>query len=174
MRDYSLVFERPVDLEKVRLGDPLLVSGAAGFVPVKFIEGPYHEHDSVVETQNGELSLIRNDLLFEAPLAWVEDKPVYPGDTLYSTFDGTPFVIKAADKLTDPTLIAECGLRLSPAFLTRAKSETTREGWIAMDRLYGQGAPEEHADVRPRPHVFKTEADARKTYPDAIVVHVAW
>lgn len=172
MRDYSLVFSRPIDFKTARLGDPFLVAGSSGFVPVRFIEGPYHECDSVVETADGELSLAPNDVLFEAPLAWAEDMPVYPGDTLYSTFDGAPFVIKAADAMKDPTLISVCGLRLTPAFLTR--TPTKRDGYIALDRVYGTGAPEEHGDVSLRPHVFKTEEAARKTYPDAIVLRIVW
>ncbi len=91
-KDYSLL--RPFDLEAAKAGAPLFEIYMYGS-KVKtdeeigtYIAGPNNLNEYVISyPTNGYMTYIDSiKAVRMAPLAWVEGKPVYKGDTLYSHF----------------------------------------------------------------------------------------
>jgi len=93
-KDLSLL--RPFDLEKAKQGE-LTVSGC------KYISGPDTLGNIVFESKDGKYILAHPKYFVMAPLCWIEDKPLYKGDTLYcikTDMDSPVVVIKEIRKNT--------------------------------------------------------------------------
>lgn len=72
----------------------------------------------------GELALVTTAELVQAPICWVEGRPVYPGDTLFCKSNGEEYVIKEGD--------------IPPALTWKKKEKVFLEGTPLQkeDRVY--------------------------------------
>lgn len=84
-RDTSLL--REFDAKLAKSGEPICWYTGE---PLTFVAAAGEDGEHAVRATGGNLLLARPSALRMAPISWVADRPLYPGDTLYS---------RAADKL---------------------------------------------------------------------------
>ena len=128
--DYDLL--KPFNLEDALNGAELLSRDreTRAKEPLKLAAVCGPDGDYCVRDAAGNLYTARGSLLGMAPLAWVEDKPVYKGDVLYSKI--SPHYGKAAE-YHDGWLVLNTGsitYRSQVAAFTWTKPKRKREGWI--------------------------------------------
>lgn len=115
-KDYSLL--RPFDLEAAKHGEPICFSSGAKIT--RFIDGPDSVGDLVFVVPDGQFYFTREKEIRMAPLAWVEDRPVYRGDVLYNkvgqelTATGEKGGKLIASKFPDSILLEPDFLRWTP------------------------------------------------------------
>jgi len=76
---------REFDLEAAKRGEKL-VTVDFKYDEYEYVAGPNRNGRLVVSDDEGTFYIRVVGLFYMAPLAWVEDKPVYKGDVLYNTF----------------------------------------------------------------------------------------
>ncbi len=78
-KDYSLL--RPFDAEKAKAGEAICTDVGTVW---KYIDGPDHFGTIAVRLQDDTIGCSTAEYIRMAPLAWVDRKPVYVDDCLYS------------------------------------------------------------------------------------------
>lgn len=136
-QDKSLL--RPFDLEKAKSGDR--VCTYATTTALRHVAGPdaggRHVFE-IVSNESPSKGFLTNPQeephLRMLPLAWVEGKPVYAGDTVWNTRGSkSGILVSHFDKggYLAGTNPERGGTSMSrPDLLTWAKPKTTREGWV--------------------------------------------
>jgi len=94
-KDYSLL--RPFDLEKAKAGGAICYYQDG--THREFITGPDDHGYFVIKSQDGWFRFGKHEDYRMAPLAWVEGKPVYKGDVLYSHFFKETFEVTGIDRV---------------------------------------------------------------------------
>lgn len=89
-KDYSLL--RPFDLDAAKRGEPICFKDD-GQLATFLGESDQVENDICLRweetfgsVESGKCAMLGRNLISMAPLCWVEGKPVYKGDVLYSKF----------------------------------------------------------------------------------------
>ena len=140
-RDLSLL--RPMDASKLQPGDKVVHFQCD--CEVAFLAGPDSAgYFAAEDTKYGRIRLRSAQYYRMKPLAWVEGKPVYRGDSLY--LEGKPVVAcKPADEIGWMTCAD--GFHRNTKEMTWERPKVKREGWT---NIYGHMgsiyATEEAAD----------------------------
>lgn len=121
-KDYSLL--RAFNLEAAKRGEAICYHGIAQ--PFRFIDGPDASGNFVVDDA-GLFQLYQRSDLRLAPLCWVEGKPVYKGDVLY-TCDGVKLPAEGASRRGE--ILVSCGSNWNTDSLTWEQPKVKREGWV--------------------------------------------
>ena len=106
--NYDLL--RPFDLEASKPGAPAHLVGRN--IPLTYVAGPDSAGKYIFTVSDGRFARPEScdlERLRMAPLAWLEGRPVYKGDHLYSSFFGKMFVVGGVtssdgDYLTAPEI----------------------------------------------------------------------
>lgn len=109
-KDYSLL--RPFDLEAAKAGHEITNENGDARI---YVDGPDYMGQVCVKGCQGGLYIDPVGSLFMSPLCWVEGKPVYKGDVLYSKI--TSFRYEADGSENDE-------------FFTWTKPTVKRDGWV--------------------------------------------
>lgn len=158
-KDYSLL--RPFDLEAVKHGEK--ICNSEGDELWDYVAGPDAHGILCVEVKSAKSLLCNSGTSSRyfriAPLAWVEGKPVYRGDTVY-TKEGRAVVVKEMyhdHALTDGEWVVSC------EYATWQKPKTKREGWM---NLYESGEN----------YVYPTKlrADSQATFARIGCIRIEW
>lgn len=89
-KDYSLL--RQFDLEAAKRGEAICTDDLDN---VQYIAGPDEYSNVVLKT--GPYFVLQRHRLRMSPLCWVEGRPVYKGDVLYSDKHGKGVIVEATD-----------------------------------------------------------------------------
>lgn len=171
-KDYSLL--RPFDLESAKTCGSLIDLDDD---ECKFIAGPHPVTGEVVVEFAGACGFktCRAHEIRMAPLAWVEGKPVYKGDVLYSSF----FARHPSDKdnITGKFIVGGFGddgqffraedkhFRTKLESCTWTQPKVKREGWLNLYHGWEVGTR-----VRPT----REMADAVATANRIACIHIEW
>lgn len=164
--NYELL--RPFDLEAAKAGAKITDTRTEYTLIAE--AGP--DGDMAVRDPDGNLFVMHLSDARMAPLAWVEDKPVYPGDVLYwseiTSYPKSRFTV-GSERLvggmlagrsdrTDGTTFEFGGMY--PYDLTWDKPPVKREGWINLYPKTGssQGRPVAGGQIHPTKAVADKEA----------------
>lgn len=167
---------RPADLSRHDLGDPLLLKISDDkFEHVTFLEGAEEPDDPtcVVEDVAGLWHVRPASMIYEEPIAMVDDFPVYCRDTLFVLATGEKVIVIDFEP-DNGWFLTSGGDTVDADVLTVKMPEMPKVGYIALDSVYGYAPPEVVAGVSCREHVFVSEAMARKIHPHAEIVKIAW
>ena len=101
---------RPFDLEAAKAGAPVQILGRAP--KLTYVAGPDSAGKYIFTVPDGRFTRPEGcevEKLRMAPLAWVEGRPLYKGDRLYSSFFDKMFVVggvtsSGSDYLTAPEI----------------------------------------------------------------------
>lgn len=105
--DYSLL--RPFDLEKAKQGAEIYLKGYGSGM---FIIGPNEKNEIVLDIEQhgfivvGGLCIDEISDVYMKPLCWLEGKPVYKGDELWSKVKGLEDWNYIVDKYVDGSIVA--------------------------------------------------------------------
>lgn len=150
-KDYSLL--RPFDLEAAKRGEKIiLMCGEPWPHNVKFCGASSNGKVVLIEFDDLSAGERYSHQLRMPPLAWVEGRPVYRGDTIYTT-EGRAVVVNNTYReyaVTDGEWVVECRAA------TWQKPKTKREGWVNVYPNLGC------VNI----HKTKNEADACATFGD--------
>lgn len=125
-RDYSLL--RPFDLEAAKAGEQPISKGKV----VRYVAGPDCTDRVCCENQNGFYFIPKRNL-YAAPLAWVEERPVYKGDVLY--VDGAPIEVTGGK---DGEILSNLW-SFDTKYLTWQKPKVKKSGWVNIYPSFGSG-----------------------------------
>lgn len=141
--DYSKL--RPFDLEAAKRGERIVIVETQAIVERTFVTGPDDHGYFVVKTGDGWFRFGKDADYRMAPLAWVEGKPVYKGDVLYSDKHGKGEIVEDLRFVGGAAIKFEgTGISLdAPYFatgLTWNPPKVKREGWVNVYQSFGGGA----------------------------------
>ena len=167
-------------LHRLEIGNDLVgkkVICMDNMVTYTFVAAAGPDGSHAIRDQNGNIWTEKSDNLRMAPLCWVECKPVYPGDLLF-TSAGTQVVADYSESnpLCDNALYDSVGRWSNPKELSwkKPKKKKKMEGWINI-HLDPLTASCHNAFIS---HSFKTKelADdhADKHGPRIKCVHIEW
>lgn len=164
--NYELL--RPFDLEAAKAGAKI-TDGAFTF---SFVAEAGDDGNMAVRFDWGNIALLPVDRARMVPLAWVEGKPVYPGDVLYwndtSSAPGSKFtaenrpsvssLVMGSSTTTTGATYTDGGMYA--AQLTWNKSKVRKEGWINVYPKNGssKGKPVTGGQIHPTKAVADKEA----------------
>lgn len=94
--DFSLL--RPFDIAAAKDGEPVCWD-TGDYFSGRYLAGPDRSGEVAFEDNEGDLYLRNASKYRMAPLCWIEGKPVYKGDVLYSKFFGGTFEATGLDHL---------------------------------------------------------------------------
>lgn len=94
-KDYSLL--RPFDIEAAKAGEKICYGEDGDYKSVTFIAEAGPDGDHSIRDHNGNCYTEPSYGLRMAPLCWVEGKPVYKGDVLYSDKHGKGVIVDASN-----------------------------------------------------------------------------
>lgn len=168
--DYTLL--RPFDLEAAKAGEALI--NPEDGTECLYVAGPHPITQEIVVDFNspygfdfGEASDFRM-----APLCWVEGRPVYKGDVLYSAFlEGSPK--RTVTGIDDDGILSteERGLNTcDPEDLTWTPPKVKREGWV---NVYPKPTEELVASVS-HAHASKEKADSLAASGRIACIRIEW
>lgn len=163
-KDYSLL--RPFDLEAAERGEPTCWDD--GSVAEFVAYGADGRH--CFRLEDDVLALHFADSIRMAPLAWIEGRPVYKDDVLYSCVSGVRYVA-SSDGAIPPKGMTLKWDNYTEGVLTWTAPTVKREGWI---NLYPGGDGFAHAACASHPYRSKQEADARAGEGRLACVRVEW
>jgi len=153
-KDYSLL--RQFDLEAAKRGERLQTKYGD---EREFVGGHSADGTVCVAGKSGQYYLEHPSELRISPLAWVEGRPVYRGDTVYTT-EGRAVVVSNTYReyaVTDGQWVVEC------CSATWTKPKQKREGWV---NIYP------HSDA----FYYDTKEEADKLASDYRIAccHIEW
>ena len=155
-RDLTLL--RPMDASKLQPGDKVL--HFQGDRETTFIDGPDDRGYFCVRNEQGRCSIRRAEWYRMKPLAWVEGRPVYHGDTLY--FEGKQ--VTACDPADNVGwMTCRDGFHRDTKKMTWEKPKVKKEGWI---NIYG--------DKGMCVHPTKEQAEKNKSEGVKACVKIHW
>lgn len=160
---------RQFDIEAAKRGD--MLCNLTGDVGWKYVAGP--DCDGKIVTIHIETGLLIGPYLPKefrmAPLAMVEDKPVYSGDVLYSKYK--PSSPLSVDGLVDKDLLAlkpsdaEHLCHVSVQWLSWTPQKVKKQGWInicAVSNVSGSTTWRINGRVTRNCDIFADEQSAKK------------
>lgn len=170
--NYNLL--RPLNREAVEAGEPVcwVNDGTqlfeASMSKAGRISGKWNKNDIYEESWN----VIDSANCFRMrPLTWVEGKPVYKGDILYSKVNiGEARIVERVDE--NNRLFASNTTSHGPATEEYFTWEKPKEvvGWVVIKES-DQVCATLYADkVTALKYLYKTEAEARTFHPDALAI----
>jgi hypothetical protein len=173
-KDYSLL--RPFNLEAAKRNEPfcskLRYLQERDNSPLTFISGPDTTDRICANNKSGILDLYHTSTLCMAPLCWIEGRPVYKGDVLYTTCnnpDGASikkyceFVVESYPKdqpTNRPYLMGNDVWSVSICYLTWPHQKQKREGWYVT-----------HKDYLVSKDVAKEQV---KRFPNCVALYTIW
>jgi hypothetical protein len=133
-KDYSLL--RTFDLEAAKRGEAICYDHC-GESRIKYLAGPDAKEHIAYEAPDGLLYASRSSNFRMAPLAWVEGKPVYPGDVLYCPNLHEKYSKHAVSHVENDRIYGADGLWVTAGHLTWTAPKVKREGWVNVYRQKG-------------------------------------
>jgi len=128
-KDYSLL--RPFDEAAAKRGEMICYKSTPGTNIKTFLAGPDAYGYIAYVGSNDKLYTGRVADFCMAPLAWVEGKPVYPGDTLYWRPEGRKFVARAVEHdCGNEWVIGTDDCNYLTENITWTPQMMKREGWV--------------------------------------------
>lgn len=126
-KDYSLL--RPFDLEAAKAGAAICYSHLMSVV--EFVGEATAIGCIATKEEDGRIAITPRSQFRLAPLCWVEGKPVYKGDVLYSKFFGGTFEATGLDHLQQikAEKIGICAATCIDS-CTWTPPKVKREGWV--------------------------------------------
>lgn len=173
-KDYSKL--RPFDLEAAKRGEPFVFIECGEMKPRKLIAGPDKNGAIVIQDEYGSFDISYSKPYSMAPLAWVEGKPVYNGDVLYSL--GFKELVTISGTYSPGYLSIEHSSECANVKLdniTWNQPKVKREGWVNVSKKSPNSAWV--AEVNGLlSHSYASKQDADKyALPDRIAcVRIEW
>lgn len=187
-KDYSLL--RPFDLDAAKRGEAICANMGE---PLVFVAEAGPDGDHCVRLGNwhvsaGNLATCESHHLRMAPLCWVEGKPVYKGDVLYSSFfkhhpcdvnnETGSFVVGG---LNGDLLYKHCDIafKTKPTSCTWNPPKVKRSGWVNIVEYHRSGEFGEIPDrIVRNADIFPTkeaaEKDGRQSRNFITCVRIEW
>lgn len=164
--NYELL--RPFDLEAAKAGAKI----TDGTFTFSFVAEAGDDGDMAVRFDWGNIALLPVDRARMVPLAWVEGKPVYPGDVLYwnatSGYPGYRFTAEnfySVSGIISGSSVTASGAALlggcmPVAELTWTPPKVKKEGWVNVYPKNGmsKGMPVTGGQILPTKAVADNEA----------------
>ena len=117
---------RPFDLEAAKAGAPVQILGRAP--ELTYVAGPDSAGKYIFKVPDGRFTRPETcevEKLRMAPLAWVEGRPVYRGDRLYSSFFDKMFVVGGVSRTDSDDFLT------APAISAQANTNSSKCSWEA-------------------------------------------
>jgi len=135
---------RPFDLEAAKAGVPVQL---IGHTPIKmtYVAGPDSAGKYIFTVPDGRFTRPEScevERLRMAPLAWLEGRPVYKGDRLYSSFFDELFIVggvtsSGSDYLTAPEISDQANTDIKRCTWEAPKPKTEKVRLLAYLTLTG-------------------------------------